>query len=109
MKSTPLLSLKNYWLTISVGCVLVVAMVAAAIGFKWIPITQNGSTVTSFWDAICSAAGVPNDDRAAKLNAASATNASNRPSNLVAATAVLGTHDEKAISRGAKFLRHSKR
>lgn len=103
MKSIPLVSLKNYWLTISVGSVLVIVMVAAAIGFIWIPISQNGSAVTSFWDAICSAAGVPNNDRAGKLAAALATNAINRPSNLIAATAILGSRDEKVISRGAKL------
>lgn len=103
MKSTLLVSIKSYWLTVSVGSVLLIAMVAAAIGFIWIPITQNGSTVTTFWDAICSAAGVPDNDRAAAVAAKIATTGINRPSNLIAATAVLGTRDEKVISRGAKL------
>ena len=90
--------LKNRWTTISVGAVIVIATVAAALGFVWIPTSQNGSTVTSFWDAICSAAGVPDKYRSLQI----APTAMNRPSDLFATAGRAGTSDEKSIARGAK-------
>jgi cytochrome c553 len=91
--------LKNRWMTISVSTVIVVATVAAAIGFVWIPTSQNGSTVTTFWDAICSAAGVPSPYRPLQI----AETATNRPSDLFAPSVVTDKRDGKSISRGTEL------
>ncbi len=91
-------SLKNWWMTISVSVVIGIATVATAIGFVWIPLSQNGSTATTFWDAICSASGVPLEYRALKITAT----ATNRPSDLVARAAVMGPHDAESVARGTK-------
>ncbi len=88
---------KNRLTAISVGVVLAVGSVAAGIGFVWIPTSQNGSTATGFFDAICSAAGVPLAYRPLKL----AATATNRPSDIMTANWALGTHDDKEIARGA--------
>ena len=98
MTSTRTPSFKNRWMTISVSVVIVVAAVAAAIGFVWIPLSQSGSTATTFWDAICSASGVPVDYRPLKISAS----ATNRPSDLDARAAAMGVHDEKSIARGTR-------
>jgi cytochrome c553 len=90
--------LKNRWMTISVSAVIVVVTIAAAIGFVWIPTSQSGSRTTSFWDAICSAAGVPVRFRPIQL----APTAANRPSDVVTTYARSDTPDDKSISRGAK-------
>ena len=98
MTATRFPLLKNRWMTISVSAVIVVATVAAAIGFVWIPTSQNGSTVTSFWDAICSAAGVPNKYRPLLI----AATLTNRPSDLFTTDVMIGAADANSIARGAK-------
>ena len=55
----PLFSLKNRWFTISVGAVVLIALLAAAVGFVWLPRAQARDPAASLWDAICSAAGAP--------------------------------------------------
>jgi cytochrome c553 len=51
-------SLRNPWLTISVGITAAIAIVSAVAGFAWLPLEQQGERFKGVWDAICSAAGV---------------------------------------------------
>jgi cytochrome c553 len=99
MISLPSPAKKNRLAAISVGVVLAVGSIAAVIGFVWIPTSQNGSTTTSFFDAICSAAGVPLAYRPLKITATAA----NRPSDIITANWMLGAHDDKEIARGASL------
>lgn len=59
MSTEPLFSLRNRWFTISVGLTASIAVVGALIGFVWLPSVQTDSQFTGIWNAICSAAGVP--------------------------------------------------
>lgn len=54
-----LFSLRNRWFTVSVGLTAGVAIVSILIGFIWLPSVQTDSQFGGIWNAICSAAGVP--------------------------------------------------
>ncbi|AJY07548.1 c-type cytochrome [Burkholderia sp. SIMBA_043] len=54
-----LFSLRNRWFTVSVGLTVAVAGVSALIGFVWLPSAQTDPQFKGLWNAICSAAGVP--------------------------------------------------
>ena len=52
-------SLRNRWFTVSVAAVLAIGLLAALVGFIWLPQAHERNPVLSLWDAICRAAGVP--------------------------------------------------
>jgi cytochrome c553 len=49
----------NPWFRWSVGGVIAIAVLAALIGFAWLPSGHGDFTAGGFWSAICRAAGVP--------------------------------------------------
>jgi len=49
---------RDRWTTTSVGVTAAIVIVAAIIGFAWLPHEQPGQQFRSMWDAICSAAGL---------------------------------------------------
>src|SRR5271165_1545369 len=51
-------SLRNPWFTASVGITVAIALVAAVVGFIWLPLQHPGERFTDVWDAICGAAGL---------------------------------------------------
>ena len=51
-------SLRNPWFTASVGITVAIALVAAVIGFIWLPLQHPGERFNGVWDAICTAAGL---------------------------------------------------
>jgi cytochrome c553 len=51
-------SLRNPWFSASVGVTAAIAIVAALVGFVWLPLQQQGEPFHGIWDAICSAAGL---------------------------------------------------
>ena len=51
-------SLRNPWFTASVGITAAIAIVAAVVGFVWLPLQHPGEQFKGVWDAICSAAGL---------------------------------------------------
>jgi len=51
-------SLRNPWFTASVGITAGIALVAAVVGFVWLPLHHPGERFKGVWDAICSAAGL---------------------------------------------------
>ncbi len=59
MDKERLFSLKNPWFVGSVGIVAATFVVAALVGFVWIPYSQGDKTLAGMWDAICRAAGAP--------------------------------------------------
>ncbi|SAL45651.1 c-type cytochrome [Caballeronia humi] len=59
MNDERLFSLGNTWFKASVAITVGVAIVAAAIGFVWLPSVQTDAGFKGIWNAICSAAGVP--------------------------------------------------
>jgi cytochrome c553 len=58
MSGGPVASLRNPWFTVSVGITAVIAIVAAFVGFVWLPLQHPGERFHGLWDAICSAAGI---------------------------------------------------
>ena len=51
-------SFRNPWFTTSVGIAAAIAIVAAVVGFVWLPLAHPGEQFKGVWDAICSAAGL---------------------------------------------------
>jgi cytochrome c553 len=59
MNEAPLFSLRNPWFRVGVGTTVGVFVVSAVIGFVWLPSAQRDAQFQGVWNAICSAAGVP--------------------------------------------------
>jgi cytochrome c553 len=59
MSEESVFSRKDPWFTSSVGLTAGIAVVAAIVGFIWLPYAQPNLRPSSLWDAICGAAGVP--------------------------------------------------
>jgi cytochrome c553 len=59
MSEERLFSLRNRWFTVTVGGTLALAVFSAAVGFIWLPSAQKDQPFQGIWNAICSAAGVP--------------------------------------------------
>ena len=59
MSAERVFSRRNPWFTASVGLTAAIAVVAAIVGFVWLPYAQPNLRPSSLWDAICGAAGVP--------------------------------------------------
>jgi cytochrome c553 len=58
MSGERIASLRNPWFTASVGITAAIAIVAAIVGFVWLPLQHPGERFRGVWDAICSAAGL---------------------------------------------------
>jgi cytochrome c553 len=58
MSGERIASLRNPWFTASVGITAAIAIVAAVVGFVWLPLQHPGERFKGVWDAICSAAGL---------------------------------------------------
>lgn len=92
----PLFSLKNRWFSISVGAVVLVALLAAAIGFLWLP-GAYARGPASLWDEICRAAGAPAPYRNPGLPEEHAV----FPTTVIVTNELLGKPDQASIGHGA--------
>lgn len=92
-----LFSLKNRWFTISVGAVVLIAVLSIAVGFVWVPRVHAGDAVASLWDSICSAAGAP----ARYRNAALQDDKAFLPTNVIVSSGMMGPPDPVSVGRGA--------
>ena len=59
MSDEPLFSLRNRWVTTSIGVTVGIFVFAFVVGFVWLPSVQRDAPFQGIWNAICSAAGVP--------------------------------------------------
>jgi cytochrome c553 len=59
MNEERLFSLRNRWFVVTVGGTLALAAFSAVVGFVWLPSAQTDQPFQGVWNAICSAAGVP--------------------------------------------------
>jgi cytochrome c553 len=59
MNEERVFSLRNRWLTTSVGSTVAIAIVAGLIGFVWLPSKHPDFTRGGLWATICRAAGAP--------------------------------------------------
>jgi cytochrome c553 len=59
MSDERLFSIGNPWFKASVAATVGLALVSAIVGFVWLPSAQSDAPFKGIWNAICSAAGVP--------------------------------------------------
>jgi cytochrome c553 len=98
MNEERLFSLRNRWFTVTVGGTLALALFSAAVGFIWLPSAQKDQPFQGVWNAICSAAGVPQH----WLRITAATPVPLTQTSLVAMTPqLLGVPSSASIGRGA--------
>lgn len=97
MNAPRLLSWKNRWTTVCIGVVAATAVVAAGIGFVWVPAAQGDGRELSLWDTICTAAGAIKPYR----TPSSAVGAAIQPSEVVVTAQMMRPADALSIGRGA--------
>jgi len=93
----PVFSMKNRWFRTSVGAVVVVALLAAFVGFVLVPRAHAGAALTTMWEAICSAAGAPAPYRNASLPDERAV----FPSTVIVSSEMAEQADTASVGRGA--------
>lgn len=59
MSDERLFSIRNPWFTVTVGGLLAMVVFSVGVGFIWLPSAQSDQPFQGVWNAICSAAGVP--------------------------------------------------
>ena len=84
------------WTVVSVVVLAVLFVVAALIGYVWVPSAQGSGTVGGLWDAICRAAGVAEPFRPTQQP----TTPIERASTVIVNASMMGAHDSQAIGRG---------
>jgi cytochrome c553 len=89
-------SLKNRWFTGSVLALVVIALVAALIGFVWVPRAQARDAMVGLWESICRAAGAPGPYYSPALEEAGP-----RPSDVIVMAQMMAPADSASIGRGA--------
>jgi cytochrome c553 len=89
--------MKNRWFTVSVGGLVLMALLAALVGLVWLPRVQAADPQASLWDAICSAAGAP----ARYQNPALPDERAVFPTSVIIASEMRGPVDTAAVGRGA--------
>jgi cytochrome c553 len=97
MSAREIFSLRNPYFATSVGIVAGILVLTAVAGFIILPYAQPELKFTSIWDAICSAAGLP--QRAA--SSAAAPSPAHRLSEAVLTPTTLAHPTQESIGRGA--------
>jgi cytochrome c553 len=96
MSTDRLFSWKNPWFAASVGITGAMALLALIVGFVVLPYATTSSQLTSLWDAICSAAGVPRTTVVSEVARPDFTT-----SNVVMNSQMFGPPDARSVGRGA--------
>jgi cytochrome c553 len=94
--SEKIFSLNNRITTASVAALLVIAFIAALVGFVWLP-NAHKTGAGSLWDAICSAAGAPARFQNASLPGEKAV----FPTNVVVSSDMMGASTPQQVGHGA--------
>jgi cytochrome c553 len=98
MSEERLFSLRNRWFTVTVGGMLLLVVFSVVVGFIWLPSVQSDAPFQGVWNAICSAAGVPQQ----WLRNSSATPPPTVQTSTVEMTPqLLSVSSELAVGRGA--------
>jgi cytochrome c553 len=95
MSTDRLFTWKNPWFAASAGITGAMAVLSLIVGFAVLPYATTSSRLTSLWDAICSAAGVP---RATVVSEAAKPNFTT--SNVVMNSQMFAP-DTRSVGRGA--------
>lgn len=96
MSTRDLFTFRNRHFTIGVGITAAILIVTAVAGFVVLPFAQPWARFTSIWDAICSAAGVPQ-----RTTSVAAQAQDKRLSEVVLTSRTLSRPSQEAIGRGA--------
>jgi cytochrome c553 len=96
MNTERLFTFRNPWFAAGVGIISAIVVSSLVIGFVVLPYAAANSQLTSLWDAICSAAGVP---RATDPSEAAKPNFTT--SNVVMNSQTFGPADTRSVGRGA--------
>jgi cytochrome c553 len=97
MSTEKTFSFRNRWFTVSTGIVVMVAMLAALVGFVWVPQAHAQRTLQSLWEAICSAAGAPAPFQPAGLPAEKQT----YPSSVIVNAHMMDAAGGASVGKGA--------
>jgi cytochrome c553 len=96
MSAERLFTLRNPWFAAGVGITGAMVVLSLIAGFVVLPYAATNSQLTSLWDAICSAAGVPRT---------TATSEAVKPdfttSNVIMNSQMFGAPDTRSVGRGA--------
>jgi cytochrome c553 len=95
MSTDRLFTWKNPWFAASIGVVGAMAVLSLIMGFVVLPYATTGSQLTSLWDAICSAAGVP------RATVASEPAKPNFTTSNVVMNSQMFAPDARSVGRGA--------
>ena len=101
MSEDTVFSGKNRWFTTGVAVLVLIGLVAAAVGFLWLP-RAHGQGAAGLWDAICSAAGAP----ARFQNAALPSEQAVFPTSVIVTSAMMGAPDARAVGHGATLAQN---
>jgi cytochrome c553 len=96
MSTDRLFTWKNPWFAASVGVTGAMVVLSLIVGFALLPYAETNSRLTSIWDAICSAAGVPRTTVASEAAKPNFTT-----SNVVMNSQMFGPPDARSVGRGA--------
>lgn len=95
MSTDRLFTWKNPWFAAGVGITGAMALLSLIVGFVVLPYAGTNSRLTSLWDAICSAAGVP------RATAVSETAKPNFTTSNVVMNSQMFAPDARSVGRGA--------
>jgi len=95
MSTDRLFTWKNPWFAASVGITGAMAVLSLIVGFVVLPYATTSSQLTSLWDAICSAAGVP------RTNFVSEAAGPNFTTSNVVMNSQMFAPDARSVGRGA--------
>ena len=96
MSAERLFTFRNPWFAAGVGITGAMVVLSLIAGFVVLPYAATNSQLTSLWDAICSAAGVPRTTVASEAVKPDFT-----PSNVIMNSQMFGAPDTRSVGRGA--------
>jgi cytochrome c553 len=96
MSAERLFTFRNPWFAAGIGITGAIVVLAFIVGFVLLPYAGANSQLTSLWDAICSAAGVPRATVVSETPKSSIVT-----SNVVMNSQMFGPPDTRSVGRGA--------
>jgi cytochrome c553 len=96
MSDQPLFSFRNPWFGASVAITAGIVVLSALAGLIWLPLAQPDLKLSGIWDAICSAAGVPQVS-----SQGTSVQPDFKTSNVVMTSEMLTKSSQVSIGRGA--------
>jgi cytochrome c553 len=96
MNAERLFSFRNPWFAAGIGITGAMVVLSFIVGFVLLPYTETNTQLSSLWDAICSAAGVPRTTAVADAPKSTIVT-----SDVVMNSQMFGAPDKRSVGRGA--------